>query len=121
MKYIIDLIEDIRETISNNASYSVTAGLLKEDVNDSSKLIYAGEAALHTFVVDTERKVLQFSIDTKQKSLTIQALIPSLLILDMEAMMYRLSIDVNSEYQNMEIVGFGKNEEQKRYILFIKI
>ena len=53
--------------------------------------------------------------------MTIGALIPSLLILDMDAMMYALKMDVNEKYKDMEIVGFGKNDEQKRYILFIKI
>jgi hypothetical protein len=28
---------------------------------------------------------------------------------------------VNAEYRDMEIVGFGKNEEQKAYLLFIRI
>jgi hypothetical protein len=39
----------------------------------------------------------------------------------MDVMMYELKMDVNAQYENMEIVGFGKNDEQKRYILFIKI
>jgi hypothetical protein len=28
---------------------------------------------------------------------------------------------VNTQYSDMEIVGFGKNDEEKRYILFIRI
>jgi hypothetical protein len=39
----------------------------------------------------------------------------------MDRMMFELRIDVNAQYSDMEIVGFGKNEEEKRYILFIKI
>ena len=42
MKFIIDLIEDVREQIGNHEEYLVTAGLLKEDIEDKSKLIYAG-------------------------------------------------------------------------------
>jgi hypothetical protein len=38
----------------------------------------------------------------------------------MHAMMYLLKMDVNVEYKGLEIVGFGKSEEDKRYILFIK-
>jgi hypothetical protein len=34
--------------------------------------------------------------------------------------MFELKMDVNAEYKNMEIVGFGKNDEEKKYILFIK-
>jgi hypothetical protein len=121
MKYIIDLIEDIREQIGNNEEYLVTAGLLKEDANDSSKLIYAGEAPLNLAVLNDEKRQLAFKIDSSDRRVTIGALMPPLLILDMDAMMYALRMDVNEQYKNMEIVGFGKNDEEKRYILFIKV
>ena len=121
MKFIIDLIEDVREQIGNHEEYIITAGLLKSDENDSEKLIYAGEAPLNISILDEESKQLNFKIDGSDKRLTIGALIPPLLILDMDAMMYELKMDVNTEYKNMEIVGFGKNDELKQYILFIKI
>jgi len=121
MKYIIDLIEDVREQIGNHEEYVVTAGLLKEDINDSTKLVYTGEAPLNLAILNDEAKQLHFKIDGSDKRVTIGALIPSLLILDMDAMMYELRMDVNEQYKELEIVGFGKNDEQKRYILFIKI
>jgi len=121
MKYIIDLIEDVREQIANHEGYTVTAGLLKSAVNDSSKLIYSGEAPLNVYHVDNIAKELCFEIDGSDTQLTIGELIPSLLILDMDAMMYALKMDVNVQYHDMEIVGFGKNDEEKHYILFIKI
>jgi len=121
MKYIIDLIEDVREQIGNHEEYVVTAGLLKADENDSSKLVYAGEAPITLAILDDEKKQLLFKIDGNAKRVTIGALIPPLLILDMDAMMYELKLDVNEQYKDMEIVGFGKNDEEKRYILFIKI
>ena len=121
MKFIIDLIEDVREQIGNHEEYVVTAGLLKEDIEDKSKLIYAGEAPLNLAVLNDEKKQLEFKIDGSDRKVSIGALIPPLLILDMDTMMYELRMDVNAQYKNMEIVGFGKNDEQKRYILFIKI
>jgi len=39
----------------------------------------------------------------------------------MDAMMFEVKMDVNAQHKDMEIVGFGKNDEEKRYILFIKI
>ena len=121
MKFIIDLIEDVREQIGNHEEYIVTAGLLKEDTEDSTKLIYSGETPLNLAILEDEKKQLLFKIDSSDMRVTIGALIPPLLILDMDAMMYELKMDVNEKYKNMEIVGFGKNDEQKRYILFIKI
>ena len=121
MKYIIDLIEDVREQIGNHGEYSVKAGLLKEDPKDKNKLIYSGEATLNTFHMDEITKQLIFEIDDSDASVIIGDLIPPLLILDMDAMMFELRMDVNDTYKEMEIVGFGKNDEQKAYILFIKI
>ncbi|WP_295421583.1 hypothetical protein [Sulfurovum sp.] len=121
MKFIIDLIEDVREQIGNHDEYLVTAGLLKQDANDSSKLIYAGEAPLNLAVLNDDKRQLEFKIDGSSKRVSIGALIPPLLILDTGAMMYELRMDVNVHYKNMEIVGFGKNDEEKKYILFIRI
>ena len=121
MKFIIDLIEDIREQIGNQEAYTLTAGLLKEDLNDSNKLIYSGEALLNTHHIDEVKKQLIFEIDGSNAKITVGELIPPLLISDMESMMFELRMNVNPQYPNMEIVGFGKNEEENRYILFIKI
>ncbi len=121
MKFIIDLIEDVREQIGNHEAYIVTAGLLKADENDSTKLIYAGEAPLNSAILNNKTKQLNFKIDGSDTRVTIGELIPPLLILDMDAMMYELRMDVNVQYSDMEVIGFGKNDEQKKYILFIKI
>jgi len=121
MVVIIDLIDDVREKSGNHEASEVMAGLLKTDVEDSTKLVYAGEALLNTAQLEREKRQLTFKIDGSDKKLTIGELIPSILILDMDAMLFELKMDVNAEYKNMEIVGFGKNDEQKRYILFIKI
>ena len=121
MKYIIDLIEDVREQIGNHEAYEMTAGLLRVDNTDSTKLNYAGEAPIHKFSINDTKKELQFNVGANASSMTIGALIPPLLILGMDSMMYELKMDINAQYHNMEIVGFGKNDEEKKYILFIKI
>ncbi len=120
MKFIIDLIEDIREQINNAESYTLTAGLLKEDQNDNTKLIYAGEAVLNSWHIDEIRKELIFEIDGSDTQIMVGEIIPPLLISDMDKMMYELRMGLNAQYKDMEIVGFGKNDEEKRYILFIK-
>jgi hypothetical protein len=121
MKVIIDLIEDVRIQIGNHEAYEVTAGLLKSDENDTQKLIYAGEAPINSFELNRDERKLVLKIDQSGTKLTIGELIPELLILDMDAMMFEVKMDVNVQYKDMEIVGFGKNDEEKRYILFIKI
>ncbi len=121
MKFIIDLIEDVREQIGNGGDFVLSAGLLKEDENDASKLVYAGEALIHQYTIDTSNRQLLFHISHSDTTITIEELMAELLILSMDAMMYELRLDVNEQYREMEIVGFGKNEQEKRYILFIKI
>jgi len=76
---------------------------------------------LNLAVLNDETKQLNLKIDGSDMRVTIGALIPPLLILDMDAMMYELKMDVNVDYNDMEIIGFGKNDEEKKYILFIKI
>ncbi len=79
MKVIIDLIEDVREQIGNHEAYEVMAGLLKTDTEDSTKLIYAGEAPLNSVQLEREKRQLLFKIDGSDKKLTIGELIPSIL------------------------------------------
>ncbi len=121
MKVVIDLIEDIRESIGNAEGYVFTAGLLKEDTNDPAKLIYTGEAKLTSFQLDETKRALVFGIENSTDEITVGEVIPPLLIADMDVMMYEVKIDVNAQYSDMEVVGFGKSDEEQRYVLFIKI
>jgi len=120
MKVIIDLIEDIRESIANAEEYQMMAGLLKADSKDATKLHYAGEAPLGEFRLDENARVLRLYVKP-DGMLRVGELIPKLLIMDMDTMMYEIKVEVNDAYSNMEVVGFGKSDEEKRYILFIKV
>jgi hypothetical protein len=113
-------IEDIRESIANAEEYVITAGLLKEDPNDSSKLIYAGEAPLNKYHLDPVAKRLTFKMDGSNAKITVGELIPPLLIADMDMMMYGLKMDINGQYKDMDIVGFGMDKERRKYLLFVK-
>lgn len=121
MKVIIDIIEDIREEIGDEEDFVLTAMLLKEHPEDAEKLAYAGEAPLNLFNIDTSKKQLIFKIDGSESRVSIGELVKPLLILPMDAMMYELRIDVNAQYNDIEVIGFGKSMEEKKYILFIKI
>ncbi|MCW8821413.1 MAG: hypothetical protein OQK45_04225 [Sulfurovum sp.] len=121
MKVIIDLIEDVREEIGNKEDFILTAMLLKEDPEDTEKLIYAGESPINLSVLDEVRKQLILKIDGSGSVVTTGKLIKPLLILPVSDMMYELRMDVNAEYCDVEVAGFGKSMEEKKYILFIKI
>jgi hypothetical protein len=121
MKVIIDLIEDIRESVANAEEYVLRAGLLKEDMEDASRLHYVGEASIDSYCLDEEKRELLFRVGDRDAGVTVGELIPSLLILDMQVMMYPLKMDVNVQYSGVEIVGFGKSDEEKSYLLFIKV
>ena len=119
MKVIIDLIEDIRETINNSENYAVTAMLLKEDANDSKNLIYAGEASVASFHLDKIAKELIFTVDKEEEALTIGELVKHLLIMDMDEMMYEVKLAVSEAHAPQELVGFGFNATDAKYALFI--
>jgi hypothetical protein len=76
---------------------------------------------LRTFSIDKEREALVFGMDgDKDKVITVAELVPPLLIADMDVMMYPLKMDINTRYNDMAIVGFGVNEERRKYLLFVK-
>ena len=119
MKVVIDLIEDIRDSINNNESYSIRAMLLKEDERDMKNLIYAGEASVASFYVDDISKALVFTIDNNEKALEIGELVKHLLIMSMDKMMYEIKLAVSEAHAPKELVGFGFNATDAKYALFI--
>jgi hypothetical protein len=121
MKVIIDLIEDIREEIGNQEDFVLTAILLKESPEDAERLVSAGEAILNHYDIDDKHHQLILKIDRSDTEVTVGKLIRDLLILPMSDMMFELKIDVNTQYSSIEVVGFGKSIEEKKYILFIKL
>ena len=121
MKYIIDLIEDIREQTSNHPHYTLYAMLLKEDPQDSEKLIYGGEAPINDFFLNNEKKEMSFSLSPHGNAMELGDLIDHLVIYDMDVMMHPVRVAVNHLHPAVDVIGFGKNDEEKKYILFIKI
>ena len=119
MKVIIDLIEDIRESIQNNENYTVVGMLLKENPNAKSELLYAGEAPIGSFYLDKISKELILSVDKESEPLFIGELVKHLLILDMEMMMSEVKLAVSEDHEPKELVGFGFNATDKKYALFI--
>jgi hypothetical protein len=119
MKVVIDLIEDIRDSINNNETYSIAGMLLKEDNQDKKNLVYAGEATVSSFYVDELSRELIFTVDNTQKPLVIGELVKYLLIMDMEKMMYEVKLAVSDEHAPQVLVGFGFNATDAKYVLFI--
>ena len=119
MKVIIDLIEDIRESIQNSETYSISGMLLKENPENPKDLIYAGEASVGSFFIDKISKELIFNVEKNQEALTVGELVKNLLILDMDAMMYEVKLVVSEEHAPKELVGFGFNATDGKYALFI--
>ncbi|CAA6815254.1 MAG: Unknown protein [uncultured Sulfurovum sp.] len=119
MKVVIDLIEDIRESINNNVNYTVAGMLLTEDEQNKKNLIYAGEASVASFYVDEISKELIFTVNKDEKALEIGELVKHLLIMDMKKMMYQVKLSVSDEHAPQELVGFGFNATDAKYALFI--
>ena len=70
--------------------------------------------------MDKKRNALVFGIEGGEGVLAVGEVVPSLLIADMDTMMYGIKVDLNDYYRDMEVVGFGKNDEAHRYVLLIK-
>jgi len=121
MKLIIDLIEDIREEIRDQEDFTIDALLLKDNPNNPKELLQVGQAQIDSFVISPENKQLIFSINNNSNPLYIGDLLKQIMILDMSNMMYETRVYINSQYPDIEIIGFGKSLDTKQYMLIIKI
>ncbi len=121
MKYIIDLIEDIREQTANQPQFKLYAMLLKVDPQNDERLIYGGEVAITDFFLNEINKEMSFSVNPHEDAMELGDLVDHLVIYDMDIMMYPVRIAVNHLHPAVEIIGFGISEEEKKYFMFIKL
>lgn len=118
MKVIIDLIEDIRESIGNEQSFRLSAMGLDE--NKNGELLPSWQSNISSFRVDEEARKM-FLFLSKEEALDIGTLLETLNALSNEAMMYELCISYTKENQRVDtpLIGFGESLQEKRYHLFI--
>jgi len=83
MKYIIDMIDDMRENIQNAEDYTLLAMLLKED--SSGNLQNVGEKRITSFYINDNTKELYLGF--LEEDTTTKTLLESVKYLDMSAMM----------------------------------
>lgn len=115
MKYVIDMIDDIRENIQNSREYALLAMLLKED--DQKNLQNVGEKVITSLYVDHDAKQLQLGfLDEKATTKDLLECVDSL---EMKGMMYEVVVKISNKHPLMSVVGFGENHEQKQYTFFV--
>ncbi|MDY0233969.1 MAG: hypothetical protein RBS11_08020 [Sulfurimonas sp.] len=117
MKYVIDMIDDMRENIQNSEDYTLWAMLIKEDDNKNFQI--AGEKAISSLYVDHDTKQLHLGLF--DENITSKVLLECANSLDIQAMMYELVIKISKKHPLMSVVGFGENHEEKKYIFFVTI
>ena len=117
MKYIIDMIEDMRENIPNSSEYLLLAMLLKEDTEKNFQ--NAGEKPITSFCINHEKKLLELGF--LEEAATSMSLLESVNALEMDAMMYEVVVKISEQHSLMSVVGFGENHEQKYYTFFVSI
>ncbi|MBE0498467.1 MAG: hypothetical protein IBX43_04415 [Campylobacterales bacterium] len=118
MKVIIDLIEDIREAIENETSFSLVAMALKE--HDSGELIPSWESPICSMKIDEETKRL-FLFLGKGEALGIESFLESVDTLPNKTMMHEVLLSYSKEAKRIDssLIGFGESFEEKKYFLFI--
>jgi hypothetical protein len=118
MKVIIDLIEDIKDAIENEPSFSLVAMALKEQ--DSGELIPSWESPICSMKVDAEEQRLFFFLG-KGEPLGIGTFLESANALSNKAMMHEVLLSYSKEAKRIDssLIGFGESLEEKKYFLFI--
>lgn len=118
MKVIIDLIEDIRESIANDKSFSLGAMGLSE--NENGEFMPLWQSSICSYRLDEDAKKM-FLFLGKEKALEVGSLLEILNALSNESMMYELYVSYTKENQRVDtpLMGFGESVSDKRYHLFI--
>jgi hypothetical protein len=115
MKYIIDLMDDLRESLHNAQGYALVAMLLKE--SDDGTLRNAGEKRITSLTVDPDAKALYLGFAEGEATTT--TLLECVNALPMEAMMYEVMVRISQRHPLMPVIGFGEDREQKTYVFFV--
>ena len=115
MKYIIDMLDDIRENIQNSEEYTLLAMLLKED--SSKNFQNAGEKVISSLYIDHDAKELQLGF--LDENITTKELLECLNCLQMQAIMYEVKLKISDEHPLMTVIGFGEDHQQKQYTFFV--
>lgn len=115
MKYIIDMIDDIRENIQNSQNYTLLAMLLKED--EEKNFQNAGQKVITSIEIDDDAKRLILGF--LDADATTKELLESVNSLDMKAMMYEVVVKISDEHPLMSVIGFGENNEERAYTFFV--
>ena len=119
MKVIIDLIEDIREAINNDAHFTFTGMALKADDRGEYEPLWQSNI-VHYRLDDTEKKLFLFL--GKEDAVSVGTLLNDLNSFTNEAMMYEVNITYTQDNQRIDksLIGFGEAMEEKKYLLFIE-
>jgi hypothetical protein len=115
MKFIIDMIDDMRENIQNAKDYTLMAMLLKEESPENFK--NAGEKVITSLHIDHNARELRLGFS--DENATTKDLLECVESLEMKAMMYEVTIKISDEHPLMSVIGFGENHEQKQYTFFV--
>lgn len=113
MKVIIDLIESIKDEINNQGDYTFLAMLLKE--NDVREMELVGEKPISRIAVVGNELI--FYVDDKERIIFVEPVLIMLNDLENKEMMIPVKVSVSN--QIFDIIGFGKSEKDKKFVVFI--
>lgn len=118
MKVIIDLIEDIRESIGNEKSFTLSAMGLGEDENGN--LLPSWQSNISKFRVDGKAGKIFFFLG-RDEALDVGTLLEAFSTLGNKEMMYELCVSYTRDNERVDapLLGFGESLEDKKYHLFI--
>lgn len=114
MKVVIDLIEGLQDEIANQGDFTLLAMLLKE--NSSGVMELAGEKMISRVGVIGDQLI--FYVDVKERTVFVEPIVKMLNELSQKEMMMPIKVSVSE--QKFDVVGFGKAEEDKHFVIFIE-
>ena len=119
MKFIIDVIEDIRTAIDNDGLF--TLGVMALQEQKSGEYLPAWRSGISHMQLDEKGQKL-FLFPGKDESIDMEEFLQRLNALPNEKMMYEVCVSFSKEQRRIDssLIGFGESLEDKQYLLFIR-
>ena len=121
MKYVIDLVDDIRESINNEDDFLMGVIALEKDLDKNENNTIAWGKAINSVKLVPETKRLEIYVGN-ETPLQSDTFINAMKELSNEAMMYEVFVSTikQPEEATQALLGFSEDLESKKYMLLIE-
>ena len=121
MKVVIDLVEDLRESINDSDEFILGAIAIQKALDDDGNALLAWGKAVTRMNVDEEKKRLNFYVEEDQV-MHLDEVLEKIEEMSNEQMLYPIYVSTkeNEHTASAPLIGFNEDTMAKQYMLIIE-